>query len=37
MRFTTRTYLLTVGYSAALLRIGEVLVTFFFPRMVGGN
>ena len=37
MRFTMRSYLLTVGYSAALLRIVEVLVTFFFPRIIGGN
>ena len=37
MRFPMRSYLLTVGYSAALLRIGEILVTFFFPRFIGGN
>ena len=37
MRFSLRAYLLTVGYIAALLRIGEVLVTFVFPRFVGGN
>jgi hypothetical protein len=37
VRFTMRSYLLTVGYSAALFRIGEILVTFFFPRMLGGN
>jgi hypothetical protein len=29
--------MLTVGYFAALFRIGEILVTFFFPRIVGGN
>jgi hypothetical protein len=29
--------MLTVGYFAALLRIGEILFAFFFPRFVGGN
>jgi hypothetical protein len=37
VRFTMRSYLLAVGYIAALLRIGELLITFYFPRWVGGN
>jgi hypothetical protein len=37
VRYSLRAYLLTVGYVAALLRIGEVLVSFVFPRIVGGN
>jgi hypothetical protein len=37
VRYSLRAYLLTVGYVAALLRIAEIMVTFFFPRIVGGN
>jgi hypothetical protein len=37
VRYSLRAYLLTVGYIAALLRIGEILVTFVFPRFVGGS
>jgi hypothetical protein len=37
MRFSMRSYLLTVGYAAAFLRIGEILITFFYPRLIGGN
>ena len=37
MRYSLRAYLLTVGYIAALLRIAEILVTFVFPRFIGGN
>jgi hypothetical protein len=37
VRYSLRAYLISVGYVAALLRIGEILVTFFFPRIVGGN
>jgi hypothetical protein len=37
MRFSMRSYLLAVGYVAALLRIGEIVITFFYPRLIGGN
>jgi hypothetical protein len=37
VRYSLRSYLLTVGYIAAILRIGEVLVAFLFPRFIGGN
>jgi hypothetical protein len=37
VRYSLRAYLLTVGYVAALLRITETLVTFVFPRFIGGN
>jgi hypothetical protein len=29
--------MLAVGYTAALLRIGEILLTFFTPHLFGGH
>jgi hypothetical protein len=29
--------MLAVGYSAAFLRIGELLVTFYLPELFGGH
>lgn len=37
MRFTLRAWMLFVGYCAVLLRIGELLTTFYFPRLFGGH
>ena len=36
-RWSIRGYMLTVGYIAALLRIGEILVTFFASHVFGGH
>lgn len=37
MRWSIRGYLLAVGYCAALLRLGEILVAFFWPHLFGGH
>ncbi len=36
-RWSIRGYMLAVGYSAALLRIGEILLTFFASHIFGGH
>jgi hypothetical protein len=36
-RWSIRGYMLAVGYSAALLRIGEILLTFFASQVFGGH
>jgi hypothetical protein len=36
-RWSIRVYMLAVGYSAALLRIGEILLTFFGAHIFGGH
>ena len=36
-RWSIRGYMLAVGYCAALLRLGEILLTFFGPRIFGGH
>ena len=37
MRWSIREYMLVTGYAAVLLRIGEIVITFFYPWLIGGH